>query len=382
MRVGGETLTVPKHGGVLVGPEPLRQVFNDTGAEVLWLIVGAPEELEFLPGAKTPPDLSLIRRTRSNSRRNSPAWSGRRRRNRLGKNQAFNKKTASFLRQQRQHGYMTINPITDPHAVREEVRRAYGQIADGSQKGCCSSSNGAADRPSATAADKLGYNADEIAALPEGVDLGLGCGNPQAIASLQPGETVLDLGSGAGFDCFLAARSVGESGRVIGVDMTPEMLTKARANAARAGVAQVEFRLGEIEALPVEANSVDVIISNCVINLSPDKARVFREAFRVLKPGGRLAIADIMRTAELPAELAADLAAHCGCVAGAASIEELETMLRDAGFEEIRVRPKDLSREFIRSWIPGRNAADYVVSSTIEAVKPSGGACCAPTCCG
>jgi SAM-dependent methyltransferase len=227
-----------------------------------------------------------------------------------------------------------------------------------------------------------GYNADEIAALPEGVDLGLGCGNPQAIASLQPGETVLDLGSGAGFDCFLAARSVGESGRVIGVDMTPEMLTKARANAARAGVAQVEFRLGEIEALPVEANSVDVIISNCVINLSPDKARVFREAFRVLKPGGRLAIADIVRTAELPAELAADLAAHCGCVAGAASIEELETMLRDAGFEEIRVRPKDLSREFIRSWIPGRNAADYVVSSTIEAVKPSGGACCAPTCCG
>jgi SAM-dependent methyltransferase len=163
--------------------------------------------------------------------------------------------------------------------------------------------------------------------------------------------------------------------------MTPEMLVKARDNATKTGVANVEFRLGEIESLPVSDNTADVIISNCVVNLSPDKPRVFREAFRTLKSGGRLAIADIVRSAELPTELAADLAAHCGCVAGAASIAELEGMLREAGFIEIRIRPKDTSRDFIRNWIPGRNAADYVVSSTIEAVKP-GGPCCEPSCCG
>jgi SAM-dependent methyltransferase len=191
---------------------------------------------------------------------------------------------------------------------------------------------------------------------------------------------VLDLGSGAGFDCFIAAHSVGLNGRVIGVDMTPEMIDKARANAAKAGVTNVEFRLGEIEALPVADHSIDVIISNCVINLSPDKARVFREAFRVLKPGSRVAVADIVRTAELPPELANDLAAQCGCVAGAATVGELETMLGEAGFTDIRIRPKDASREFIRRWVDGRNAADYVISATIEAVKP-GGACCAPTCC-
>ena len=273
--------------------------------------------------------------------------------------------------------------ISDPNAVRDEVRSTYGKIALNQHNGggtagasaCCSP-----DRPSATAADKLGYSPDETAALPEGADLGLGCGNPQAIASLKAGETVLDLGSGAGFDCFLAARSVGPTGRVLGVDMTPEMLVKARANADKAAVGNVEFRLGEIESLPVSDNTVDVIISNCVINLSPDKPRVFREAFRVLKPGGRLAVADIVRSAELPAELAADLAAHCGCVAGAASVVELEAMLRAAGFADIRILPKDASREFIRGWIPGRNAADYVVSATIEAVKPAG-ACCASTCC-
>jgi arsenite methyltransferase len=273
--------------------------------------------------------------------------------------------------------------INDPKAVRDEVRSTYGKIALNQQDTCgptASSGCCAPDRSSATAADKLGYSPDEIAALPEGADLGLGCGNPQAIASLQPGETVLDLGSGAGFDCFLAARSVGPAGRVLGVDMTPEMLTKARDNAAKAGIDNVEFRLGEIESLPVSDNTIDAIISNCVINLSPDKPRVFREAFRVLKPGGRLAVADIVRTAELPPELAADLAAHCGCVAGAANVEELESMLRGAGFSDIRIRPKDVSREFIRSWIPGRNAADYVVSATIEAVKPAAG-CCASTCC-
>jgi arsenite methyltransferase len=240
----------------------------------------------------------------------------------------------------------------------------YGKAA--TSAGCCNN-----ERPTATAAEKLGYSAEEIAALPEGADLGLGCGNPQAIASLKPGETVLDLGSGAGFDCFLASRSVGPTGRVIGVDMTPEMLTKARANAKKANTTNVEFRLGQIEFLPVADSSVDAIISNCVINLSPDKPQVFREAFRALKPGGRVAVADIVRTADLPAELASDLAALCGCVAGAASIDELETILRDAGFEQIRIRPKDVSKEFIRTWATGRHAADYVVSATIEAVKPA-----------
>src|SRR6266498_3614416 len=257
--------------------------------------------------------------------------------------------------------------ITDPNGVREEVRSTYGKIALNQQAGCGTTGSTAccaSARPSATAADKLGYSADEIAALPDSADLGLGCGNPQAIASLKPGESVLDLGSGAGFDCFLAARSVGPTGRVLGVDMTPEMLAKARANAVKSGVSDVEFRLGEIEALPVGDSSVDVIISNCVINLSPDKPRVFREALRVLKPGGRVAVADIVRSAELPWELAADLASHCACVAGAASVDELEAVLREAGFAGIRVRHKDASREFIRSWIPGRNAADYVVSAT------------------
>ena len=162
----------------------------------------------------------------------------------------------------------------------------------------------------------------------EGANLGLGCGNPIALASLRPGETVLDLGSGAGFDCFLAARAVGETGRVIGVDMTHEMLRKARANAAQGGYTQVEFRLGEIEHLPVADASVDVIISNCVINLSPEKAQVFRDAFRVLKPGGRLAVSDVVATAPFPAEVQQDLALRAGCVAGASLLDDLEGMLR------------------------------------------------------
>lgn len=211
-------------------------------------------------------------------------------------------------------------------------------------------------------------------------NLGLGCGNPLISAALQSGETVLDLGSGAGFDCFLAARSVGPTGRVIGVDMTPEMVAKARANATAANATNVEFRLGQIEQLPVADNSVDAILSNCVINLSPDKPQVFREGFRVLKAGGRLAITDIVRTAELPSELASDLTALCGCVAGAARIDELELMLREAGFEQIRIRPQEASKGFIRNWTTGGNAADFVVSATIEAVKPAQ-QCCPPACC-
>jgi arsenite methyltransferase len=278
---------------------------------------------------------------------------------------------------------MKTNTAGSNEKVHEIVRESYAKVALSGATGCSTGSSSAcceSERPTATPAEKLGYSAGEIAALPEGADLGLGCGNPQAIASLKPGETVLDLGSGAGFDCFLAARSVGPSGHVIGVDMTPEMLAKARANAGKSNAANVEFRLGQIEQLPVADNSVDAIISNCVINLSPDKPQVFREAFRVLKPGGRVAVADIVRTAELPPEIASDLAALCGCVAGAASVDELGQILRDSGFEQIRIQPKEVSKQFIRTWTSGSNAADYVVSSTIEAVKPAV-ACCSPTCC-
>jgi SAM-dependent methyltransferase len=247
--------------------------------------------------------------------------------------------------------------------IRDEVRQRYGATARGESsscdEGCCTS----------TSADSLGYSAEESAIAPEAVNLGLGCGNPLAIASLQPGETVLDLGSGAGFDCFLAARAVGPRGTVIGVDMTHEMLAKARENAKKNGFTNVEFRLGEIEALPVADGTVDVIISNCVINLSPEKARVFREAYRVLKPGGRLAVADIVATAPLPDDVKGDWAAYTGCMAGASQITELEEMLQRSGFDRIRIAPKDVSRSFIREWLPGKQIEDYLVSATIEAVK-------------
>jgi SAM-dependent methyltransferase len=217
----------------------------------------------------------------------------------------------------------------------------------------------------------MGYSAEEMATVPDGANLGLGCGNPQAIAALQTGEIVLDLGSGAGFDCFLAARQVGEYGHVIGVDMTPTMLSKARANAEHNGYRNVEFRLGEIENLPVANDCVDVILSNCVINLSPDKPRVFAEAFRVLKPGGRLAISDIVATAELPDSIRRDMALHAGCVAGASLLSELENMLRAAGFVRIQISPKEESKALLRTWTSAASVIDFIVSATIEAVKPA-----------
>jgi SAM-dependent methyltransferase len=253
--------------------------------------------------------------------------------------------------------------------VLEAVRQRYGQVAEADGCGCAPSCCGTSAPDAVSQA--LGYSASELAAVPVGANLGLGCGNPQAIADLKPGETVLDLGSGAGFDCFLAARQVGAGGRVIGVDMTPAMVSKARANAEKGGYANVEFRLGEIEHLPVADATVDVIMSNCVINLSPDKPRVFAESFRVLKPGGRLAISDVVACADLPSNIRDDIALLTGCMAGASSITDLQRMLESAGFEQIRIESKEESKSFIREWAPGVPITDYVIAATIEAVKPS-----------
>jgi SAM-dependent methyltransferase len=200
--------------------------------------------------------------------------------------------------------------------------------------------------------------------------MGLGCGNPKAIAALRPGETVVDLGSGGGFDCFLAVREVGRGGYVIGVDMTPDMVSKARANALKGQYENVEFRLGEIEHLPIADSAADVVISNCVINLSPDKPQVFREAFRVLRAGGRLAISDVVATSQPPEDMRNDAVLIAGCMGNASLITDLEAMMRAAGFEQIRIQPKDESKAFIEDWAPGRNVTDFVVSATIEAVKP------------
>jgi len=260
--------------------------------------------------------------------------------------------------------------------IRQNVRESYAKVAEANNAGdacgiessCC----GVSDDIDINTLNsiRLGYSQEDIDSTPEGADMGLGCGNPRAIASLQLGHTVVDLGSGGGFDAFLASREVGESGKVIGVDMTPSMLSKARDNAQKAGFSNVEFRLGEIEYLPIEDESVDVIISNCVINLSPNKAQVFLDTFRVLKPAGRLAISDVVATVELPEEMRNDEKLYAGCMGGASLIEDIEVMLSDAGFESINITPKDESREFIRDWAPGSGIENYVLSAYIEAVKP------------
>lgn len=254
--------------------------------------------------------------------------------------------------------------------IRKTVRSHYEKVAKAGSSCCAISCCSTAKLSSADdIAAMLGYSAEEITAEPAGVNMGLGCGNPKAIASLKPGETVLDLGSGAGFDCFLAARAVGENGRVIGVDMTPEMVSKARQKAAEAGFANIEFRLGEIEHLPVLDSSVDVVISNCVINLSPEKQKVFDEVFRVLRPGGRLAVSDIVALSELPEDIRHDLAMYVGCIAGASLITEVEDMLKKAGFTEIKIKPTGGSKDVIRAWAPGRGIEDYIASASIEAIK-------------
>ncbi len=218
--------------------------------------------------------------------------------------------------------------------IREIVREKYGELAR-TEKSCCAAGTACSCSPE-NVSKEIGYKDDDLKAVPQGANLGLGCGNPVAIASLKEGETILDLGSGAGFDCFLAANKVGKNGRVIGVDMTPDMIEKARQNAKKGSYANVEFRLGEIENLPAADNSVDVVISNCVINLAPNKNRVFNEAFRVLRPGGRFMISDMVLTKELPSAVRESVEAYVGCIAGAIKKEEYLETIRLAGFHEIR----------------------------------------------
>jgi len=258
----------------------------------------------------------------------------------------------------------------DPDEQRAAVRTRYAGLAGGDSN-CCSESTDCCDTTTADGPAQLGYRTEDVAAIPESAQLSLGCGNPLAIDNLEPGEDVLDLGSGAGFDCFLAATEVGPDGSVIGVDMTPEMLQRARRTADDEDYDNVDFRLGEIEALPVADHSVDVIISNCVINLSPDKPRVFEEAFRVLRPEGRLAVSDVVLTAEPPDALREDADAIASCAGGAESIPRLRSMLETAGFESVAISPKVDSAEFIRDWSDKYDLDDYLRSASIKGRKPT-----------
>jgi len=273
--------------------------------------------------------------------------------------------------------------------IRKAVRSGYARVArlEGSCCGktgrsCCGGDAGSLPDDVGL---QIGYGEDELKTVPEGANLGLGCGNPTAIAALREGETVLDLGSGAGFDCFLAAAKVGPSGRVIGVDMTPEMIAKAQENAIKGGYANTEFRFGEIENLPVEDSSVDVIVSNCVINLSPDKPKVFKEAFRVLKPGGRFIVSDIVLTAELPEFIRNSMDAYVACLSGAVLKREYLAGIRTAGFRHVRVMNETVFPiELVaadpavqetagNSGLSSEDAcsfADSITSITVAAIKP------------
>ena len=266
--------------------------------------------------------------------------------------------------------------------VRETVRAGYAAIASGQSACCCGSCN---THDPARLAQAIGYSAEDLARLPEGANMGLSCGNPVAIAALREGQTVLDLGSGGGFDVFQAGERVKAGGRVIGVDMTPEMIAKARKNTdfyqQRTGLANVEFRLGEIEHLPVPDACVDVVLSNCVINLSPDKAQVWREVFRVLKPGGKVSVSDLALLKMLPDTVREMAAALVGCVSGAVLVSETRGMLEEAGFSSIELTPKPdyvrnmqnwndpLYRQIAEALPKGEEMADYIVSLSIEARK-------------
>ena len=270
--------------------------------------------------------------------------------------------------------------------IKKTVREGYAKIAK-KESSCCAPANsccGSTDLAQ-TISKTIGYTEEELTSVPEGANLGLGCGNPIALASLIEGETVLDLGSGAGFDCFLAANKVGKTGKVIGVDMTPEMIDKARENAQMSNYANVEFRLGEIENIPAADNSIDVVISNCVINLSPDKKRVFGEAFRVLKPGGRLMVSDIVLLKELPDFIRSSIAAYVGCISGAMLKDEYTEAIREAGFHEVKIvdetsfpiegitndpTVKAIINEMNLPEDKIRDTANSVVSIKVQGIKP------------
>jgi len=271
--------------------------------------------------------------------------------------------------------------------IKKVVREGYAQIAK-KESSCCAPSSPCCGSTDLTEdiSKKIGYQDEELKSVPEGANLGLGCGNPVALASLKEGETVIDLGAGAGFDCFLAANKVGKKGKVIGVDMTPEMIAKARENAQKGNYENVEFRLGEIENLPVADNSADVVISNCVINLSPDKKKVFKEAFRGLKPGGRLMISDIVLLKELPAFIKNSIEAYIGCISGALLKDEYLKAIREAGFHEVRIidetvfpiecMANDPTTQIIIdkmsiSMDEIKDIADSVVSIKVQGVKPN-----------
>ncbi len=283
---------------------------------------------------------------------------------------------------------------TDADSTREAVRKGYAAIATapaGERTSCCGPSSCGAAPETGGANDlyrELGYAEDDLTTSPHGANMGLGCGNPTALAGLQPGETVLDLGAGGGMDAFIAGRRVGPVGRVIGVDMTPEMVQRARRNLAqyrqRSGLDNVEFRLGEIEHLPVADSSVDVVISNCVLNLSPAKEQVWREIARVLRPGGRVAVSDLALVRPLPPALAARVEALVGCIAGAVSIAETHAMMERAGLTQIVLERRDGHVDAMTDWSdplyatllselpPGGKASDYVTSLGITARRPTG----------
>jgi arsenite methyltransferase len=251
--------------------------------------------------------------------------------------------------------------------MREKVREHYASVAEDARS-CCSEKESCQTEG---ISQKLGYTKEDLAALPERSEMGLGCGNPISFAKLRSGEVVVDLGSGGGVDCFLASKEVGPAGAVIGVDMTPQMLARARKNAIAGRFTNVEFRLGEIENLPVADRTADAVISNCVINLSTDKRRVYREAFRVLKSGGRFAVADMVAIAPLPQELQEDVAAYTGCLAGAVSVDEIKEWLVAAGFERVGIQVKRTSSEFIQGDTSTGKLDDYVASADITAWKSS-----------
>jgi arsenite methyltransferase len=285
------------------------------------------------------------------------------------------------------------------HALRALVREGYAKIANATATGCCSpgvSCCGSAPQEADKLARELGYTVEELKAVPDGANMGLSCGNPAALAALKPGEVVLDLGSGGGFDVFIAGRKVGANGRAIGVDMTNDMLMKARTNTAsyqqQTGFNNVEFRLGEIEHLPVADASVDVVISNCVINLSPDKAQVWREIARVLKPCGRVAVSDMALVKPLPPGVLKLVEAFVGCVAGAALVSETGRMVTEAGLTDIVLLTKPgyveamtnfedpLYRKLVEHLPPGTKPADFITSLEVQARKASG-ECCGSECC-